>query len=64
MLNIIIKIRLGARKFIRLLRQPVAERVKNIGIWYRILNSVGKISVITNVTEWISELYSVRFQYQ
>ncbi|XP_076366514.1 anoctamin-1-like isoform X3 [Tachypleus tridentatus] len=53
MLNIIIKIRLGARKFIRLLRQPVAERVKNIGIWYRILNSVGKISVITNCLVFI-----------
>ncbi|XP_076341723.1 anoctamin-2-like [Tachypleus tridentatus] len=48
LLNNITEIRLDARKFITLLRRPVAERVKNIGIWYRILNSVGKISVITN----------------
>ncbi|XP_076315033.1 anoctamin-1-like [Tachypleus tridentatus] len=47
-LLIITEIRLDARKFITFLRRPVAERVKNIGIWYRILNSVGKISVITN----------------
>ncbi|XP_076341960.1 anoctamin-4-like isoform X3 [Tachypleus tridentatus] len=48
LLNNITEIRLNARKFITFLRRPVAERVKNIGIWYRILNSVGKISVITN----------------
>ncbi|XP_076354775.1 anoctamin-2-like [Tachypleus tridentatus] len=48
LLNNITEIRLDARKFITFLRRPVAERVKNIGIWYRILNSVGKISVITN----------------
>ncbi|XP_076321953.1 anoctamin-4-like [Tachypleus tridentatus] len=50
LLNNITEIRLDARKFITFLRRPVAERVKNIGIWYRILNSVGKISVITNVS--------------
>ncbi|XP_076350332.1 anoctamin-2-like isoform X1 [Tachypleus tridentatus] len=48
LINNITEIRLDARKFITFLRRPVAERVKNIGIWYRILNSVGKISVITN----------------
>ncbi|XP_076335631.1 anoctamin-1-like isoform X1 [Tachypleus tridentatus] len=48
MLNNITEIRLDTKRFITLLRRPEAERVKNIGIWYRILNSVGKISVITN----------------
>ncbi|XP_076344268.1 anoctamin-1-like isoform X2 [Tachypleus tridentatus] len=48
LLNNIVEIRLDARKFITFFQRPVAQRVKNIGIWYRILDSVGKISVITN----------------
>ncbi|XP_076354778.1 anoctamin-4-like isoform X3 [Tachypleus tridentatus] len=56
LLNNITEIRLDARKFITFLRRPVAERVKNIGIWYRILNSVGKISVITNISTSVTFL--------
>ncbi|XP_076344099.1 anoctamin-2-like isoform X2 [Tachypleus tridentatus] len=48
LLNNIVEIRLDARKFITFFRRPVAQRVKNIGIWYRILDSLGKFSVITN----------------
>ena len=29
-------------------RRPVSQRVKNIGIWYGILDSIGKMSVLTN----------------
>lgn len=38
-------------------------RVKNIGIWYRILDSIGKLSVITNAliiaftTEFVPRLF-------
>lgn len=29
-------------------RRPVTQRVRDIGVWYRILDSIGKLSVITN----------------
>jgi anoctamin-1 len=31
-------------------RRPVTQRVRDIGVWYRILDSIGKLSVITNVS--------------
>lgn len=43
-----LEIRLDAQKMISAFRRPVAQRVKNIGIWYRILDSIGKLSVLTN----------------
>ncbi|XP_076338167.1 anoctamin 1 isoform X2 [Tachypleus tridentatus] len=48
LLNNLFEIRLDARKFITSFRRPVPMRVKSIGIWYRILDSIGKLSVITN----------------
>ncbi|MEE6499335.1 hypothetical protein FKM82_003417 [Ascaphus truei] len=50
LLNNIIEIRLDAKKFITELRRPVAVRAKDIGIWYNILQAVGKLAVIINVS--------------
>lgn len=40
--------RLDAKKLITYYRRPVTQRVRDIGVWYRILDSIGKLSVITN----------------
>ncbi|OTF74678.1 anoctamin-1-like protein [Euroglyphus maynei] len=48
LINNVFEIRLDARKMITVYRRPVAQRVKNIGIWYRILDTICKLSVITN----------------
>lgn len=47
-INNAFEIRLDAKKLITSFRRPIAQRVKNIGVWYRILVSIAKISVITN----------------
>lgn len=40
--------RLDAKKLLRMYRRPVSQRVHDIGIWYKILDSIAKLSVITN----------------
>ncbi|XP_012221258.1 anoctamin-1 isoform X2 [Linepithema humile] len=48
LLNNIFEMRLDAKKLVTMYRRPVGQRVRNIGIWYRILDSISKLSVITN----------------
>ncbi|TSK13220.1 Anoctamin-1 [Bagarius yarrelli] len=48
LLNNIIEIRLDAKKFVTELRRPDAIRAQDIGIWYNILNGLGKFSVLIN----------------
>ncbi|KAJ8687984.1 hypothetical protein QAD02_023779 [Eretmocerus hayati] len=48
LLNNILELRLDAKKLLRMYRRPVIQRVRDIGIWYKILDSISKISVITN----------------
>ncbi|XP_022248485.1 anoctamin-5-like isoform X2 [Limulus polyphemus] len=48
LVNNMLEIRLDAKKFITCYRRSVGQRVKNIGIWYRILDSISKLAVITN----------------
>lgn len=48
LLNNILEMRLDAKKLLTYHRRPVSQRVRDIGIWYRILDSIGKLSVITN----------------
>ncbi|KGL84551.1 Anoctamin-2 [Tinamus guttatus] len=48
LLNNIIEVRLDAKKFVTELRRPDTVRAKDIGIWYNILSSIGKLSVIIN----------------
>ncbi|XP_015115745.1 anoctamin-4 isoform X1 [Diachasma alloeum] len=48
LLNNVFEMRLDAKKLLTMYRRPVGQRVRDIGIWYRILDSVAKLSVITN----------------
>ncbi|XP_044002725.1 anoctamin-5-like [Aphidius gifuensis] len=48
LLNNIFEMRLDAKKLLRMYRRPVSQRVHDIGIWYKILDSIAKLSVITN----------------
>lgn len=50
LLNNVFETRLDAKKLLTHHRRPVSQRVKDIGVWYRILDSIGKLSVITNVS--------------
>ncbi|XP_059484748.1 anoctamin-1 isoform X2 [Neocloeon triangulifer] len=62
LLNNILEMRLDAQKLLKFYRRPVTQRVRDIGVWYRILDSIGKLSVITNAfiiaftTEFIPRL--------
>ncbi|CAB0030257.1 unnamed protein product [Trichogramma brassicae] len=48
LVNNVLEMRLDAKKLLTMYRRPVSQRVRDIGIWYRILDSVSKLSVITN----------------
>uniref|UniRef100_A0A1A9X1M3 Anoctamin n=1 Tax=Glossina brevipalpis TaxID=37001 RepID=A0A1A9X1M3_9MUSC len=48
LLNNILEMRLDAKKLLTHHRRPVSQRVRDIGVWYRILDCIGKLSVITN----------------
>ncbi|EEB15452.1 conserved hypothetical protein [Pediculus humanus corporis] len=50
LLNNILEMRLDGQKFLKYYRRPVPRRVKNIGVWYTILDVLNRISVITNVS--------------
>jgi hypothetical protein len=54
LLNNILEMRLDAKKLLVYYRRPVGQRVKDIGVWYGILDSVGKLAVISNVSACIS----------
>lgn len=49
MINNIFEMRLDARKFLTFYRRPVPRRAPNIGVWFRILNVLGRLAVISNV---------------
>ncbi|XP_014210857.1 anoctamin-5 [Copidosoma floridanum] len=48
LINNFLEMRLDAKKLLTMYRRPVGQRVRDIGVWYRILDSVSKFSVITN----------------
>ncbi|XP_061708885.1 anoctamin-1 isoform X3 [Cydia pomonella] len=48
LINNVLEMRLDAKKFLSCYRRPVPQRVNDIGVWYRILDSIGKLSIITN----------------
>ena len=50
LINNMIEIRVDAYKFVVLYRRSIAQKVQDIGIWYPILESVVKLSVIVNVS--------------
>ncbi|XP_065070348.1 anoctamin-4-like isoform X1 [Rhopilema esculentum] len=69
LINNMIEIRVDAYKFVVLYRRPLAQKVQDIGIWYPILESVVKLSVVINafviafVSEFVQRLY-YRFAVQ
>ncbi|XP_077296621.1 anoctamin-5-like [Arctopsyche grandis] len=44
----IIGMRLDAKKFVKYYKRPVPRRARNIGIWFTIMDILGKLSIITN----------------
>lgn len=48
LINNVFEMRLDAKKFIKYYRRPVPQRVKNIGIWFHIIEAIGRISVVSN----------------
>ncbi|KAJ8922611.1 hypothetical protein NQ315_007643 [Exocentrus adspersus] len=48
LINNVLEMRLDAKKFIKYYRRPIPQRVKNIGVWYRILAIIGRIAVASN----------------
>lgn len=48
LINNIFETRLDAQKFLKYYRRPVPHRATNIGIWFRILDVVAKLAVISN----------------
>ncbi|XP_025200148.1 anoctamin-1 isoform X2 [Melanaphis sacchari] len=48
LLNNVFEMRLDAKKFLKYFRRPIPHRVPNIGVWYRVLDILGKLAVITN----------------
>ena len=47
-LNNFLEIRLDAKKILEHHRRPIAQKVRSIGVWFRIMEIVGWISIITN----------------
>lgn len=48
LINNICEMRFDAKKMLAYYRRPVFARVRSIGIWYRILDCISKLAVITN----------------
>ncbi|XP_071441866.1 anoctamin-1-like [Hetaerina americana] len=48
LLNNVLEMRLDAKKLLRYFQRPVTQRVKDIGIWLGILDSISKLAVVTN----------------
>ena len=49
LINNIFEIRLDAYKYTTQMRRPIAQQVKDIGIWYKILEGMTYIAVVFNV---------------
>ncbi|XP_055711894.1 anoctamin-4 isoform X2 [Phlebotomus papatasi] len=48
LLNNIFEMRLDAKKFLKFYRRPVPKRVKDIGVWYNIMNILVRIAVVSS----------------
>ena len=49
--NNVFELRLDAKKLLVHHRRPVAQRVKDIGVWLGIMEGLGRIAVLTNVRQ-------------
>ena len=54
LINNIFEIRLDAYKYTTQMRRPIAQQVKDIGIWYSILEGMTYLAVVFNVSDTIS----------
>lgn len=52
LINNLIEIRVDAYKYVAVFRRHYSERVEDIGIWFEILSSIAKISVVVNVSHF------------
>ena len=61
LINNWVEIRRDAQKFVCETRRAVAERAENIGIWFRIMELIAHLAVISNVRSLIivPDLYSL-----
>lgn len=48
LINNVFEMRLDAKKILKYYRRPVPQRVKSIGVWFHIIEAIGKISVVSN----------------
>ena len=48
--NNILELRLDSKKILELHRRPTAQKVRSIGVWFDIMEAVGKISILTNAS--------------
>lgn len=48
LINNIFEIRIDAKKYLFYYQRPVAQRVKNIGVWLSVMDIIGKLSVASN----------------
>nr|XP_011452544.2 anoctamin-7 isoform X3 [Crassostrea gigas] len=67
LLNNWVEIRLDAHKFVCETRRPVAERAQDIGVWFKILDALAQLAVISNafLIAFTSEfLPRLLYQYQ
>ena len=57
LLNNWVEIRLDAQKFVCETRRAVAERAENIGIWFKILEMLAQLAVISNVSYILDQTF-------
>ena len=50
LINNVFEIRLDAYKYTTQMRRPIAQQVKDIGIWYSILEGMTYLAVVSNVS--------------
>ncbi|XP_055844830.1 anoctamin-6 isoform X2 [Episyrphus balteatus] len=48
LINNVIEMRLDAFKMLKFFKRPVAQRVRNIGVWYNIMSIISKIAVASS----------------
>ena len=46
--NNILELRLDSKKILEKHRRPTAQKVRSIGVWFDIMETVGKIAILTN----------------
>lgn len=59
LLNNILEMRFDAKKLLKFHRRPVTQRVQNIGVWYRILDCIGKNTPLFLLSQETSFFYNI-----